>query len=113
MDVTALYSNTDHEKGISCTYRYLSEDNEVPEVQKNFLIDGLSLILKNNFFLYNRYNLPSKKDNRYGSYANLFMGCFGKAHIDTNNPYNNNIWLYKRYMNNLFFSVGRKRGEGP
>lgn len=34
MDVTLLYSNIDHEIGISCTEKYLLEDVEIHEIQE-------------------------------------------------------------------------------
>lgn len=50
MDVTALYSNIDHERGIQCVDKYLTADDEIPLIQRTFIIEGLSLILKKKIF---------------------------------------------------------------
>lgn len=99
MDVTSLYSKINHENGIQCVERYLQQDAEVPECQRTFLLDGLSLILHNYFFEYNGAIYHQRRGTAMGTrvapaYANLFMGCSEETFIYSTNKYSDNIFLY-------------------
>lgn len=109
MDVTALYSNIEHERGLNCVEEYRLEDKEIPNEQRKFLIDGLGLNLKNYFFTYDGAVYHQRRGTAMGtrvapSFANLFMGKFEEIFIYADsNPFKKNIKLYKRYINDLIF----------
>lgn len=107
LDVTSLYSNIGHEKGIQCVEEYLLLDIEMPVKQKLFLLDAVRFILTNNFFTYDGAIYHQEKGTAMGtrmapSYANLFMGSFESKFITSNNPYVQNIIIYKRFIDDLF-----------
>lgn len=52
MDVTALYTNIDHKKGLDCVGYVLEKELEIPERQQNFLLEALHFLLNNNCFRY-------------------------------------------------------------
>lgn len=107
LDVTALYSNIGHEKGIECIEEFFVQDSELLEGQKSFLLDAIRFILMNNFFAYDGGVYHQIKGTAMGtrmapSYANLFMGSFESKFIMSNNPYLSKIILYKRFIDDLF-----------
>lgn len=84
--MTALYSNIGHEKGVQCVEEIFAQDPEIPELQRWFLIDAVTFILPNNYFLYDgsinhQVNGTAKGTCMAPSYANLFMGSFESKFI--------------------------------
>lgn len=82
LDVTALYSNINHEKGMECTEYFWKEDPEIPPIQREFLV-FLEFILYNFFFTYDGAIYHQVKGTAMGthmapSYSNLFMRMFEK-----------------------------------
>lgn len=52
LDVTALYSNIDHDLGVECVEKALRNDREITDEQRSFLADSPNFILENNYFQY-------------------------------------------------------------
>lgn len=108
LDVTSLYSNIDHKKGMECTEHFLKGDLEIPPLQRTFLMDCLEFILYNNFFTYDGDIYHQAKGTAMGtrmapSYANLFMGVFEELFLMADHPFRKNIMVYRRYIDDLFF----------
>lgn len=53
LDVSALYSNIPHSKGMENIRDVLALDPLMPVVQKQFLVDSLNFILGHNYFMFN------------------------------------------------------------
>lgn len=87
---------------------FLLEDPEIPEAQREFLLNALSFILHNNYFTYDGSIYHRERGTAMGtsvapSSANLFIGCFEKEYIVSNHPFRSKILLFKRYIDDLFF----------
>lgn len=108
MDVTALYSNISHELGIKCIDHTVSQDPEIPEAQKFFLLNSFNFILENNYFIYGEEIYRQKKGTAMETrvaptYANLFMGSFEEKYIYGDEDFKSKIILCKRFIDDLIF----------
>lgn len=115
LDVTALYSNIDHNLGINCVEHYLESDPEITEKQKVFITTGLRLILENNFFKYDGKIYHQTKGTAMGtrvapSHANLFMGLFEKQYIDSEHPYLKEHHPIQKIHRRFVLCLARQRG---
>lgn len=106
MDVTSLYTNIPHDIGLIALESFLDTrlDCSPPT---SFLRDMAKLVLTKNYFLFNNDYFLQVRGTAMGAtfapdYANLFMGFLERKHIHTNNPFADNIILYKRYIDDLF-----------
>ncbi|XP_075709805.1 uncharacterized protein LOC142743193 [Rhinoderma darwinii] len=107
-DVSALYLNIPHTLGIEAMSHFLSSEIRIPIEQNNFLLQCIDFILQHNTFMFeNKYYRQIKgcaMGSRFApSYANLFMGMFEENYIWCEHPFRENILLYKRFIDDLFF----------
>lgn len=87
---------------------FLSKDKDIPLAQQNFIIKGIEFILTHNFLPFNDKIYLQMRGTAMGtrfarSYANLFMGYYESRYIQNPNPWAENIKLYRRYIDDLFF----------
>ena len=78
MDVTFLYTNISHDDGIAA-YRKIWEQQTVQESPTEWLVEMLTLVLKNNNFTFDGNHYLQINGTAMGtkvapSYANIFMG---------------------------------------
>lgn len=112
LEVTALYSNISHDIGIRGVDHFLEQAPEIPSQQKDFLINGLRLIIEINYFKYDNKIYHQIKGTAIGtrvapSHANLFIDLFELQNIYSGHPYVVNIALYKKVYRLLVFHLGR------
>lgn len=106
MDVTSLYTNIPHDIGLTALEFFLdTRPNSLPPT--SFLCEMAKLILTKNYFLFNNDFYLQVRGTAMGAtfapdYANLFMGFLEQRYIHSNNPFLDNILLYKRYIDDLF-----------
>ncbi|XP_073417913.1 uncharacterized protein [Dendrobates tinctorius] len=105
-DVSALYSNIDHQLGLSCFKKVLLTDSRLSDPQKDFIFNGMDFILHNNFFtflgdFYHQIRGTAMGSRVAPTYANLFMGVFENTFI-TIDSFLEGVVLYKRYIDDLF-----------
>lgn len=80
----------------------------MPESQRNSILEGIHFILTYNRFKFNDNPFvlqtcgTAMGTRSASSYANLFMGSFKISYI-VNVTWSDNIIVYKRYINDLFF----------
>lgn len=107
LDVTALYTNIRHNLGLTSIKGFLDKDPEMPNRQKNFILEHIKFILTHNIFKFEDTIYHQSCGTAMGtkfapSYANLFMGAFEKNMIIGSN-WQNHIVIYRRYIDDLFF----------
>uniref|UniRef100_A0A8C5M9U5 Reverse transcriptase domain-containing protein n=1 Tax=Leptobrachium leishanense TaxID=445787 RepID=A0A8C5M9U5_9ANUR len=103
-DVRSLYSNIPHENGIEAVEVHLEKENDIPSEQKTFILEGIKLILKNNYFFFNNeyylQTMGSAMGTRFApNFANLYMDNWEKNILKERV---NDIVIYKRYIDDLF-----------
>ena len=113
-DVTSLYSNIKHDLGIEAVSYWLKKEPEqLGKFLCGFVIDGLRLLLHNNYFEFNGEYYLQKVDTAMGTrmapcYANLTLGYLEEtlySCIET--KFNSNIMKtlekrYFRYLDDIF-----------
>lgn len=111
LDVTALYSNIDHQLGVNAIDTLLKADPEVPEAQQQFFLESLRFILENHFFVYDQSVYRQRMGTVMGtrvapSYANLFMSLFKEKFIYSTHKYRKCIKYYIGYIDDLIIWKG-------
>ncbi|XP_075208070.1 uncharacterized protein LOC142312966 [Anomaloglossus baeobatrachus] len=86
IDVASLYSNIQHHLGLFCISLFLENDSKILPTQRDFILEGMNFILRNNYFTFNDILYHQRIGTAMGSkaacsYANLFMGIFEMVHI--------------------------------
>lgn len=106
MDVVSLYTNIPHDKGMIAMEHFLNlrTDKNPPTL---FLLEMISILLYKNFFLFGNEYYLQKQGAAMGSrfspdYACLFMGYLEERYVWNNNPFYDNILLWKRYVDDVF-----------
>lgn len=108
LDITSLYTNISHEKGLIALRHYLSlrEDSSPPS---DFIIQMASYLLKYNYFSFDNDFFLQISGTAMGSnfapnYANLFMGFFEESYIfnTEKNPFHSQIIKWYRYIDDIF-----------
>uniref|UniRef100_A0A8C5PCD7 Reverse transcriptase domain-containing protein n=1 Tax=Leptobrachium leishanense TaxID=445787 RepID=A0A8C5PCD7_9ANUR len=107
-DVRSLYTNIPHDRGCEAIRTMLLEDGEIKEEQVDYIVEGIALILENNFFCYDGQYFLQLMGTAMGSkvapsYANLFMAQWEKTWIKNNHEWVDNIFNYKRYIDDIIF----------
>ncbi|XP_063077568.1 uncharacterized protein LOC134467623 [Engraulis encrasicolus] len=103
-DVESLYTNIPHEGGLEAMAHYLeSQDDGLPT---ELLLNMTRFILKSNYFLFNNKYFLQVQGTSMGSpfapnYANLFMGLWEEKHIFNNNPFKDNLLIFKRFIDDI------------
>lgn len=108
LDITSLYTNISHEKGLGALRHYLSsrEDSSPPS---DFIIEMASYLLKYNYFSFDKDFFLQISGTAMGSnfapnYANLFMGLFEEMYVLNTeyNPFHSQIIKWYRYIDDVF-----------
>lgn len=108
LDVTSLYTNIPHNKGIESVGKFLDKDTDMPMKQRIFILESINFILKHNLFDFNGKLFLQKTGTAMGSrfapsFANLYMGDFESEFIYQNLKWKDQIIYYKRYIDDLVF----------
>uniref|UniRef100_A0A8C5PTL5 Reverse transcriptase domain-containing protein n=1 Tax=Leptobrachium leishanense TaxID=445787 RepID=A0A8C5PTL5_9ANUR len=96
-DVQALYTIIPHEKGLEATEYFLKHADTLQPEQIVFILEGIRLILENNYFYYEenfhlQQNGTSMGTRFAPSYANLFMAHWEDSFLSM---YQDNLICYK------------------
>uniref|UniRef100_A0A8C5M9N9 Reverse transcriptase domain-containing protein n=1 Tax=Leptobrachium leishanense TaxID=445787 RepID=A0A8C5M9N9_9ANUR len=102
-DVKSLYSNIPHKEGMESIKRHLEGETDIPPEQKDFTLEGIKLILENNYFSFNKEFYLQKKGTAMGtrfapSFANLYMSTWEEKITENKED---NIILYLRYIDDI------------
>ncbi|XP_077111244.1 uncharacterized protein LOC143767108 [Ranitomeya variabilis] len=106
LDVNSLYTAIQHTKGIEAT-RLLLHQSTIPEDAIQFCLDLLTLVLYENYFLFEDTFYIQKCGTAMGSnvapaYANAFMNHFETTHVFNNELYLQHALCYHRYIDDIF-----------
>lgn len=107
IDVSALYLNIPHQEGISATIKHLyngSSDADNIPFPPSVAEELLSIILKHNYFEFDGIMYHQLRGTAMGTkmapgYANLFMGEFEKAFLQSREK---QPLFWKRYIDDIF-----------
>ena len=102
-DVKSLYTNIPHKKGLEALKTTLENENVSQEMIETIL-DFSKLVLSCNHFKFLGQNYLQKSGKAMGtkmapSYADIFMGIFGKQMLST---YHHKPFIYFRYIDDIF-----------
>ncbi|CAJ0955360.1 unnamed protein product [Ranitomeya imitator] len=105
-DVKDLYTSIPHTNGIHSTRWLLSNNNMSPDLI-DFCCTLLSIVLNNNFFLFEDAFYLQTKGSAMGSnvappYANAYMAHYEDTLIYTNELFLNHVLTWKRYIDDVF-----------
>lgn len=103
-DVESLYTNIPHVGGLEALNFYLTPKKDTLPVE--LLMELTEFILKSNYFMFNNKFYLQTQGTSMGSpfapnYANLYMGLWEERNIFNNNPFFDNILLYKRFIDDI------------
>ncbi|CAJ0937921.1 unnamed protein product [Ranitomeya imitator] len=106
LDVCSLYTSIQHTKGIEAT-RHLLCQSSLSEDAIEFCLDLLTLVLYENYFLFEDTFYIQKCGTAMGSnvapaYANAFMNHFETIHVFTDSLFLQNVACYHRYIDDIF-----------
>ncbi|CAJ0966852.1 unnamed protein product [Ranitomeya imitator] len=106
LDVNSLYTSIQHTKGIEAT-RHLLCQSPISEDAIQFFLDLLTLVLYENYFLFEDTFYIQKCGTAMGSnvapaYANAFMNHFEITHVFTNSFFLQHVACYHRYIDDIF-----------
>ncbi|CAJ0947156.1 unnamed protein product [Ranitomeya imitator] len=106
LDVCSLYTSIQHTKGIEAT-RHLLCQSSLSEDAIKFCLDLLTLVLYENYFLFEDTFYIQKCATAMGSnvapaYANAFMNHFETIHVFTNSLFLQHVACYHRYIDDIF-----------
>ncbi|CAJ0962562.1 unnamed protein product [Ranitomeya imitator] len=105
-DVKDLYTSIPHTNGIHSTRWLLSNNNMSPNLTE-FCCTLLSIVLNNNFFLFEDTYYLQTKGSAMGSnvappYANAYMGHYEDTLRYTHELFRNHVLTWKRYIDDVF-----------
>uniref|UniRef100_A0A8C5QJ44 Reverse transcriptase domain-containing protein n=1 Tax=Leptobrachium leishanense TaxID=445787 RepID=A0A8C5QJ44_9ANUR len=103
-DVQSLYTIIPHEKGLEAIEYFLKQTDTLQPEQTVFILEGIRLILENNYFYFNddfflQLNGTAMGTRFAPSYANLFMAHWEESFLSL---YPENLVCYKRYIDDIF-----------
>ncbi|CAJ0922657.1 unnamed protein product [Ranitomeya imitator] len=106
LDVCSLYTSIQHTKGIEATRQLLCQSS-LPEDAIQFCLDLLTLVLYENYFLFEDTFYIQKCGTAMGSnvapaYANAFMNHFETTHVFTSSLFLQHVACYHRYIDDIF-----------
>ncbi|CAJ0968065.1 unnamed protein product [Ranitomeya imitator] len=106
LDVNRLYTSIQHTKGIEATKHLLCQSS-ISEDAIQFCLDLLTLVLYENYFLFEDTFYIQKCGTAMGSnvapaYANAFMNHFEITHVFTNELFLQHVLCYHRYIDDIF-----------
>uniref|UniRef100_A0A8C5LNH5 Reverse transcriptase domain-containing protein n=1 Tax=Leptobrachium leishanense TaxID=445787 RepID=A0A8C5LNH5_9ANUR len=104
-DVQSLYTIIPHRNGLEATEHFLKKSETLQPEQIVFILEGIRLILENNYFyfqddFYIQTNGTAMGSRFAPSYANLFMAFWEESFLP---EYQSNLVCYKRYIDDIFF----------
>ncbi|XP_073416057.1 uncharacterized protein [Dendrobates tinctorius] len=107
LDVNSLYTSITHDKGIEAA-RFLLNSSELSTDSMQFCLDLLSLVLHENYFLYEDTYYIQKCGTAMGAniapaYANAYMNYFEINHVFCNDLFLQYATEYHRYIDDIFF----------
>ncbi|CAJ0949522.1 unnamed protein product [Ranitomeya imitator] len=105
-DVKDLYTSIPHTNGIHSTRWLLSNNNMSPDLI-DLCCTLLSIVLNNNFFLFEDSYYLQTKGSAMGSnvappYANAYMAHYEDTLIYTHELFRNHVLTWKRYIDDVF-----------
>ncbi|XP_071986734.1 uncharacterized protein [Engystomops pustulosus] len=105
-DVNSLYTSIKHELGIRAVQKLL-ESHEYPQLEIEFIIDLLKLVLTENFFMFQDNYYIQRQGTAMGSnvappYANTYMADFEETFIYHNPLFIQHCQIWKRYIDDVF-----------
>ncbi|CAJ0940769.1 unnamed protein product [Ranitomeya imitator] len=109
-DVKDLYTSIPHSHGIeSVNQLLLSSGMDTDQI--NLCVELLSLVLTTNFFMFQeKYYLnicgTAMGSNAAPPYANCYLADYERTVIYTSHLYQNNVFLWKRYIDGIFCRWG-------
>uniref|UniRef100_A0A8C5MHD2 Reverse transcriptase domain-containing protein n=1 Tax=Leptobrachium leishanense TaxID=445787 RepID=A0A8C5MHD2_9ANUR len=103
-DVQSLYTIIPHRNGLEATEHFLKKGEILQPEQIVFILEGIRLILENNYFysqgdFYLQVNGTAMGSRFAPSYANLFMAFWEESFLS---EHQNNLVCYKRYIDDIF-----------
>ncbi|CAJ0949676.1 unnamed protein product [Ranitomeya imitator] len=106
MDVKDLYTSIPHIEGINSVHKLLTKSHFSPD-QINLCVDLLTIILTKNFFMFQDDFYLQIRGTAMGSnvappYANCYMADFEESHIYSHPLFNDNVVLWKCYIDDVF-----------
>uniref|UniRef100_A0A8C5PB27 Reverse transcriptase domain-containing protein n=1 Tax=Leptobrachium leishanense TaxID=445787 RepID=A0A8C5PB27_9ANUR len=115
-DVNSLYTIIPHEAGCKATEFFLLESKVFKLDQIQYIIEGINLILKNNYFWYGgdfylQINGTAMGTRFAPSYANLFMAHWESSVVWTGHDWGPNLVLYRRYIDDVLIIWQGERQE--
>uniref|UniRef100_A0A8C5PH59 Helix-turn-helix domain-containing protein n=1 Tax=Leptobrachium leishanense TaxID=445787 RepID=A0A8C5PH59_9ANUR len=107
-DVGSLYTIIEHPKGCEAVRYYMELTKLFPLPQIDYVIDGINLILNNNFFWFEGDFYLQRRGTAMGtrfapSYANLFMSYWENQFVYSGHDWGSSLVLYRRYIDDIFF----------
>uniref|UniRef100_A0A803JHQ6 Reverse transcriptase domain-containing protein n=1 Tax=Xenopus tropicalis TaxID=8364 RepID=A0A803JHQ6_XENTR len=107
-DVTSLYTNIPHKRGIDSIQQKLRMESDLPPAFQTFLLDSISFILTHNYFVFDDRFYLQKQGTAMGSkfapaYANLYMAVWEDDFIWGSPIFRDHIILYTRFIDDLLF----------
>ncbi|XP_073412618.1 uncharacterized protein [Dendrobates tinctorius] len=106
LDFQSLYTSIDHDLGISAT-KTLLESSDLSHNSIHLCIDLLSIILKENFFLFGDQFYLQCRGTAMGAnvapaYANAYMNDFECSYVYNNTLFKTYSQCWLRYIDNIF-----------
>uniref|UniRef100_A0A8C5MIH2 Reverse transcriptase domain-containing protein n=1 Tax=Leptobrachium leishanense TaxID=445787 RepID=A0A8C5MIH2_9ANUR len=105
-DVNSLYTIIPHDVGCEATRFFLSDSGCFAADQMEFIIEGIQLVLNNNYFWYKgdfylQINGTAMGTRFAPSYANLFMAYWESQIACAGHDWGRNLVLYRRYIDDV------------
>ncbi|CAJ0930958.1 unnamed protein product [Ranitomeya imitator] len=105
-DVCSLYTSITHTKGMEATDRLLTEAKVEPKVRR-FCADILSLVLRENFFLFQDTFYVQRQGTAMGSnvappYAVAYMAAFEEDFIFNHSLFQQHSRIWRRFIDDIF-----------
>lgn len=106
LDVNSLYTSITHDLGISAVETLLSGSNLTTD-EITFCLDSLTIILKDNYFLFGDQFYLQTRGTAMGSnvappYANAYMAQFEEMHVYPNHLFQHHATIWYRYIDDIF-----------
>ncbi|XP_077145116.1 uncharacterized protein LOC143807448 [Ranitomeya variabilis] len=106
LDVKDLYTSIPHTEGINSVKKLLTTARP-DHRQIDLCIELLTVVLDSNHFLFQDQFFLQIRGTAMGSnvappYANCYMADFEESHIYPNTRFQDNVLLWKRYIDNIF-----------
>uniref|UniRef100_A0A8C5WDK8 Reverse transcriptase domain-containing protein n=1 Tax=Leptobrachium leishanense TaxID=445787 RepID=A0A8C5WDK8_9ANUR len=107
-DVRSLYTIIPHEMGCKAVFNQLRNTGLIDNEQIDFIVEGINLILTNNFFYYKDQCFLQSTGTAMGSkfapsYANLFMTEWEDNFIRIDTIWTPFCTHFRRYIDDIFF----------